>query len=348
MKKILTLMIIIFLILTSLPIISGEANNNTIKKMSAGSDNETEYYAIIAACTEYNDPKLNLPRFTPPHAEWKLKTIYNTLIDAENWDEENIILLINEQVTIENLNNAFDEMADVVDENDVFLFSWQGHGSQVPDLSTIEYPEFDEEDEYDEVMDPYNCYRDEDGVLHNYITDDELNDKFSSINSKGQFIIFDCCYSGGIINDLDDGQRVMVALTEEDNVGLIDLFIGFPMTISLSFGLEHDSFKRIKDKNKDGYLSAEEVFSFSKPVINIATRSWLIESFLITYMIKDIVPRTGPFSQLVTLFMTIFSTGLGYLISQALIYSKSGDFAKNSPHMIDNFDGELDIIQLKN
>lgn len=346
MKKTLTLLIVISIIFTSIPMISGQNNDQNIKKSDASSDEETEYYAIIAACSEYNDSKLNLPRFIPPHKEWKLKTFYNNLIKAENWKEENIILLINEEATIKNITSAFNEMANNVDENDVFLFSWQGHGSQVVDMSTLENPDFDEEDGYDEVMDPYNAYRDENGVLHNYITDDELNNMFSSINAKGQFIIFDCCYSGGIVKDLKSENRVLVALTEEDNVGLIDLFVGFPMTMSLSLGLKTGLLKNKKDKNNNGFISAEEALNWSEPIIKIATRLWLIESFFITYLIKNTLHKDKIFSRMRTIFATVFSTALGYLISQLWIHRKSGDFAKNSPHMIDMYDGELNLIKL--
>ena len=343
-KKTLSVAIIISLILTSAPMISGETNNQITHEIEVTTDsnNKTEYYAIIAACSKYNDSNLNLPKFLPPHKEWKLKTFYNTLIDADNWKEENVILLINQQATIENITNAFDQMADIVDENDVFLFSWQGHGSKIRDIPPSGKTEYDEEDEFDEIIAPYNCYIDENGFIHNYISDDKLNRMFSNINSKGQFIIFDCCYSGGIIKDLEAENRVLVALTKEDNLGLIDLVLGFPMTMSLSLGLKNNFLKNRKDKNDDGFLSAEEVFTWCKPIINIATHSWFIESFIITLFIYRIIYK----DESSPIVKALFSTVLGHLIAQMVIHKKTGDFAKNSPHMIDNYDGELNIIQL--
>lgn len=346
MKKTLTLLIVISIIFTSIPMISGQNNDQNIKKSDASSDEETEYYAIIAACSNYEDEELNIPKFSP-HGEWKLKKFYNNLIKAENWREENIILLINEEATVKNISNAFDQMANKIDENDVFLFSWQGHGSQVVDMSTLENPDFDEEDGYDEVIDPYNVYRDEEGVLHNYITDDELIDMFSNINSKGQFIIFDCCYSGGIANDLKDEKRVLVALTEEDDVGFIDLLIGFPMTMSLSLGLRDDFFKKGKDKNSDGYISAEELFNWSKPIINIATRGWIIESFIISLLIQKTVPRRGLFTRVKSFVSAVFWTFIvGYGVVQMITKKNSGSYGINSPHIIDMYDGDLNLIQI--
>jgi len=88
----------------------------------------TTYYAIIAACSEYKDSNNSLPI-----PENKLTILYNVLVNADNWHEDNIILLLNENATKQNIVNAFDEMANLVTQNDIFLFSWSGHGSQVLD-----------------------------------------------------------------------------------------------------------------------------------------------------------------------------------------------------------------------
>lgn len=330
MKKIVTIVVIIFLILTSVPLISGSNNDLDYreKNLDSESKNETNYYAIIAACSEYNDSDLNIPRFiVPPHEEWKLKIFYNNLIKADNWNEENIILLINEEATNENIKNAFNEMANRVNENDVFLFSWQGHGSKI---------KFQGDDNYRGVIIPH------DGI---YISDYELDYMFSDINSKGQFIIFDCCFSGKIIKNLAREQRVLVALTEED-IGLIDLFIGFPMTISLALGINPNILSDQKDKNNNAFLSAQEIFNWCEPIIKIATRSWIIQIIFINFLIAKITNRVGVFSRIKTIFSTIFSTLVGYIIYQSGFFYKYNSFAKNSPHMIDMYNGELDIIKI--
>ncbi|MEF8879673.1 MAG: hypothetical protein V5A64_04710 [Candidatus Thermoplasmatota archaeon] len=341
MKKIFAFLTITILIITVIPTVSEGTNEEKLFDNTC-TNNETEYYAIIAACSKYNDSRLNIPKFLPSFADWKLKIFYNELIEAKNWKKENVILLLNEQATIKNITNAFDEMTNKVDEDDVFLFSWQGHGSKVQDTANDTNIGLDENDKFDETIDPYNCYRNKNGVLHNYITDDELNEMFSKISADGQFIIFDCCYSGGIIEDLKNKKRVLVALTEEDNVGLADLFIGFPMTESLSIGLKDNLFEKQKDKNKNGFLSAEEIFNWSKPIVKTATRSWLIECFMINLLIAR-KTNTGGMKVFTSAF---FSTVLGYITSQMVIYIRTGDFAKNSPHMVDRYEGELDLTEL--
>lgn len=350
MQKILlkTIIVTILLLFTSIPLVSGETLDRNIENSTINydSDNKTEYYAIIAACSKYNDSKLNLPKFLPPHKEWKLKAFYNTLIKADNWNEENIILLINEDATVENIRNAFNEMKNKIDENDVFLFSWQGHGSKVPYVSNGSDSEVDEGDGYQRIIAPYDVYRDEYGFLHNYLTDQELDSMFSNINSKGQFIIFECCYSGKIIKNLAKEKRVLIALTEDDNLGLIDLFIGFPMTMSLALGINPNLLTGQKDKNNNGFLSAQEIFCWSKPIINVATRLWFIESFFITFLVRLALYKNESSPVLRAFASTFFSNVLGYIISQIYIYSKSGNIAKNNPNMIDMFEGELDIIKV--
>ena len=189
MRKALVIGIVAMLIgVVVTPVVNSNIVNKVNNKYSIEED-ETEYYAVIAACSRYLKPWDNLPV-----REEVLKNLYRALINAPNWDEDNIILLINNESTKENITKALEEMAGRVTSNDVFLFSWQGHGNEVPDLDG------DEDDGYDEIICPYDCYNDFPRGLVNYITDDELNEYLSNISAKGMLLTFDSCLSGGLID----------------------------------------------------------------------------------------------------------------------------------------------------
>lgn len=197
-KKILVIGIIAMLICVGMaPIVSSNiVLRNIEEEKNLTAQGGTEYWAVIVAVAKYKNPD-----YTLPIPKERLKVLYYSLLEAKNWDKNHIILLINEDATRDNILDALDTMAKKVDFNDVFLFAFMGHGSAVPD----EYP-FDEKDGTDEVICPYDIYRDENGNLHNYITDDELNRKFTKIegivfkHTKGLLLIFESCLSGALVD----------------------------------------------------------------------------------------------------------------------------------------------------
>lgn len=68
--------------------------------------NETNYYAVIVSINDYNgtEADLNVPKEV-------ILDLYNNLIEWENWKEENVILLVNENATYRNILNALDWLA---------------------------------------------------------------------------------------------------------------------------------------------------------------------------------------------------------------------------------------------
>jgi len=168
-----TAVVCLILISATMPSIFGKRIINNVNQddpFLLSSGNDEEYYAVIAACSEYENPKNNIPKVLPPISEKKLSAFYNSLLESENWKEENIILLLNEDATKQKIIDALQEMAVTVDENDIFLFSWQGHGSEVPDDNG------DEIDGTDEIICPHDI------DSNTYITDDELDFYFSDFH----------------------------------------------------------------------------------------------------------------------------------------------------------------------
>ena len=304
-----------------------EKNENTRLK----TDGDTEFYAVIAACSQYANPANNIPKFPlPPIATWKLTSFYNSLIKTTNWKEENIILLVNENATKQNIIDALVEMSQKVDSDDIFLFSWQGHGSEVPDESP-----FDEEDHTDEIICPYDITK-EDNEIKNYITDDELNKYFSQIHAKGILAVFESCLSGGLAGeeyDVDQDNRVVIVSTLEDTIGRASFLLGFPMTFGLAIACNQKYLFHAPDKNNDGIISAEEMFKWAAPIIySELSLFWIGQWVYILLSTKD------PLS-------AVISTFVQWILSEVTAYLMSGHFLFNCPHMIDKYPGELPLLE---
>ena len=305
-----------------------EKNENTRLK----ADGDTEFYAVIAACSQYANPANNIPKFPlPPIATWKLTSFYNSLIKTTNWKEENIILLVNEDAKKQNIIDALVEMSKKVDSDDIFLFSWQGHGSEVPDESP-----FDEEDHTDEIICPYDITK-EDNEIKNYITDDELNKYFSQIHAKGILAVFESCLSGGLAGeeyDVDQDNRVVIVSTLEDTIGRASFLLGFPMTFGLAIACNQKYLFHAPDKNNDGIISAEEMFKWAAPIIySELSLFWIGQWVYILLSTKD------PLS-------AVISTFVQWILSEVTAFLMSGHFMFNCPHMIDNYPGELPLIKI--
>ncbi|MCJ7571597.1 MAG: caspase family protein [Candidatus Thermoplasmatota archaeon] len=218
-------------------------------------DGNKEYYAIIAGCTEYKDSSHNLPPFGKPFPESTMKYVYDVLINASNWDEENIVLLLNEKATKQNILDSFTDMGKIIDGDDVFFFSWTGHGTQVVDIDG------DDGDGTDEAICPYDVEVKWDTIA-NIITDDELDSYFSLIGAEGLFIMFESCMSGGLVDnetqhnysfvDVNEDRRVVVMSSPPDKKSFLMYNIGWPMLMLYGIAFSNDSC----DIDHNGWISA--------------------------------------------------------------------------------------------
>ncbi|OEU90413.1 peptidase C14 [Streptomyces abyssalis] len=103
--------------------------------------------------------------------------------------------LLTKDATVANLNTELRKAARTLDAGDILLFTYSGHGGQVPDINGPE----DEPDRLDETM-----------VLHDreYI-DDELFKEFEEFAEGVRILaLLDCCHSGS-------GIKVREILTPE-------------------------------------------------------------------------------------------------------------------------------------
>ena len=221
---------------------------------------DSEYWAVIVGISDYQGRQNDLPV-----SSIHLKALYTTLLTSDNWQEDHILLLINEQATYANVLYALDWLANQSDDTDIVLFSFQGHGSSIDDIDG------DEDDGQDEGIVAWEG-------LSGIIVDDILDIKFDKISCKGMFLIFHSCLSGGLIDhanraahfspdfqqDVADDNRVILVSSWDQGLAL-----AFPsLTRQLAWGLQ----EMADDDNQNtvgyGVITAEEAAKHTKAQIN--------------------------------------------------------------------------------
>ena len=318
------------------------------------SGEETEYYALIVACSKYNDTRNNIPPIHPI-PEILLKPLYYSLLQADNWKKENIILLLNENATRTRIINALLEMSQRVDSNDIFLFSWAGHGSIIHDVDGDE-KENNPGDKYDEVICPYDTTV-INGTLTNVLTDDELDYYFSKIDAKGMCLIFECCFSGGLTSkfnytttcidtipstlDVDGENRVIITSTPPNHIGYICGY-EFGLTNSFAKTLRNNS----HDTNKDGFISAEEAFRYAKRRYHTESAlflmSLLLRKMLLKLLLKTLLKRM--LNRFIDSWIT-FQLNLRDILRWYLFLIRH--YPINYASIQDNYPGELPLIKVR-
>ena len=236
----------------------------------------TNYWAVIVGVSEYLNPDINLN-----YADNDAIDITNVLVNYHYWDLNNIILLIDSNATWDNIINSIWYMAEYcVDSNDVFLFSYSGHGTYWVDDNG------DEIDGYDEGIVTHDLY---------LITDDDLEIALSWLNSSANSVFLDSCYSGGLIKnmmknprgnftirtipdrplvvikdgiarDLDNSGFVVLTACDEDEYSVESSF--FENGVFTFYFVEGLSSGFPADSNSNEKVSAEEAFNYVSPRAN--------------------------------------------------------------------------------
>jgi hypothetical protein len=140
---------------------------------------KTKYYGVVVGISDYvgygND--LN-------YADDDAVGFSEELINAENWEEGNIQVLVNSYATKVNIQSAIEEMAQRIDDDDVFVFYFSGRGTTGEDVEPI--------DEIDGVDEFLVTYVDD-------ISDDELGDWLSveNLHTEDSLVFIDASYSNG-------------------------------------------------------------------------------------------------------------------------------------------------------
>lgn len=241
---------------------------------ATGGDGVTNYYAVITGISDYPGVDNDLD-----YAALDAQELRDTLLTGTNWRPENIMMLKDSDATTAAVVAAIQQMGSMADADDVFLFYYSGHGTQVTDQAP-----YDESDSLDEALITY------DFATSGVLSDDLLLSVINSLPTDDFLVILDCCQStgdfasakdtiaSGIAADLfttttttttttdlttknyDPGQGLVItACAEGELSGEVDSVEHGIFTYNVLEGL-----KGWADSNDDGWVSAEECFDFAE------------------------------------------------------------------------------------
>jgi hypothetical protein len=208
----------------------------------------------------------------------------NDLLISQGYSKENIKKYIEENATKESILNApFKWLkTNEIRENDIVIFYFSMHGNRIEDQIPL-----DEPDNYDEYLAPYDYDPDN---KSSYILDEELGSRINDLNINNLLLIFETCYSGGMIdgdNDLKNSGRIIITSCDTDESS-------WPMYLRIRWLFPHFLFKGLlgpADINNNMWISAEEAFYYAEaPTIKRSSILAIIFSF-IPYIPHDFVPQ---------------------------------------------------------
>jgi len=271
-------------------------------------------------------------------------------------------------------------MSTMVGPEDIFLFTWNGHGSEIIDLDGDEAGH-DPGDTTDEVICPYDTNKST-GNLTNIISDDELGYCFSLIHAKGKFLIFESCLSGGLVDQSSKGMQrslsisdaflervdgevmdvngentVVVMSTLPSTLGRATLTTHSPLISSVATVVLNS--KRY-DRDNDGVLSAEEIFRGARPQMLMQSSMlwmylWFSEYLFYKFNMYKLI--AGVFPHVMKTYRSldrmipipfVLATSVflvAYTLTQILAMHRTGHYVFNWPNMYDEYPGELPIVQ---
>lgn len=149
-------------------------------------------HALLIGIDQYP----NFPRQNQLHGcVHDITAMGRVLTEHFRFPPANLQWLVNGEATRDGILSAMGQMLDTVDDDEVVVVHFSGHGSQVLDIDG------DEADGYDETIVPYDSGR---GNSRNRdITDDEIGVWLRRLGERTPRVtlIFDSCHSGTITRD---------------------------------------------------------------------------------------------------------------------------------------------------
>ncbi len=219
--------------------------------ITTSDENETEYYAVIVGIEEYKG-------FDTPTQEYLDETataFYETLLQSDNWKEENIKFLLNENATKENIHDAITVwLADKENENDIVVIYHAGHGWKTKPKNRM-------------YGNAYIFTHNSSGVGYgpDKITDKEYDSWLDELDSKNIAVILENCYSGRWLGLRQSGRIILAAGGKyifcpcNWSVYLEDSIFGFFFRQALD---------GVADINNDGWVTVKEAYYYLRiPVI---------------------------------------------------------------------------------
>lgn len=138
--------------------------------------------ALLVGINEYQNPQNNLRGCVND-----VYMVGEGLVKHLGFERRDVTLLTDAQATFQNIESGLRRLVDTAQKNDVLVFHYSGHGSQIVSVNG------DEEDGLDELICPYDM-----NWSHPF-TDDHIADILSSAPAGVNLtMLMDCCHSGTI------------------------------------------------------------------------------------------------------------------------------------------------------
>ena len=214
-----------------------------------------EKFALLVGINKYANPGSNLQGCVNDVLNLKY-----VLINMFDFKENNIIILLNEQATYDNI--IFNLKWLVTHEDSELVFQNSSHGSYIPDMNG------DEIDGYDEILIPY------DHDWNRPLTDDILGDLFNLIpNSSFLTFLCDSCHSGTVSRSMETKPRFLKPKINIDITKLKGKRVG-----NRAIELNHILFSGCKDNqySADAYINGMWQGAFTEAYISYinSLKSW--------------------------------------------------------------------------
>lgn len=193
-------------------------------------------YAVLAGITDYTDAS-DLP-YCAEDAEKLGEELTGTGIMA---DES--IVLTDQQVTRQNLEDAFRTVAQSAGPDDVFLFFYSGHGAFLEGRREL--------DGRDETL----------YLIDGHVTDDEVESWFDEVEARLAIIALDSCFSGGFARDVISAPNRMGIFSSEEDV-TSNVASRFQAGGYLSFFLREGIGGAADSEPRDGIITAGELSQY--------------------------------------------------------------------------------------
>jgi len=163
--------------------------------------NPNKTYAIIIGISDYNSKLIS----NLQNASSDANLLYDYLTNSGGYNSDNLYLFKNEDVTVSNIQNAYSEITDKMDDDSLLLFFFSGHGASKNDRFYLPLYGYEADDE------------------NTFFMDDEIVKLFHHVNAKRVLFLFDCCNSGDLArkdedeNDSGITLELMERLTENSS-----------------------------------------------------------------------------------------------------------------------------------
>ncbi len=166
----------------------------------SASNSGGQVYGIFAGISDYPGSAQDLS-----YTDQDAIRARDALINGAGMQENNGILLLNSDATLDNFRAAIEQVAARATEQDTVVLFYSGHGNRVERAGG---PNSADPDGLDETIELY------DGAM----LDDELAFLFDTVQAGTTLLVLDSCFSGGFAKDLVSRPGRMGLFSSEEDV----------------------------------------------------------------------------------------------------------------------------------